>query len=350
MGKHSAGLYPDGSMNRRNFIRVSGAALAGAPCVRTQPARRNVVFILTDDHRYNFIGALEKTSRQAQRAGQIIHRIRQFVKRSEPQRQTSRVRDITDAVIELAGFEMRRRRVTFNAVVANLKEALRRNLDHDRIRVASVYYNSSVDANVVDWAKTIAKTDYALVDRVEAVDPQTVRFTLKSANASFLSKLTVGIAPKHLLAGQDLATAAFNRKPVGTGAFKLEEWAAGQNVTLVANPNYFRGAPKLQKLIWKIIPDSNVLTVQMLNFYRNSLVEEELNLTDLNEVLGEVLAITRNELTGNGIKVHEHIDQGLPKITGSKDKLKQVFLNLVTNAVQSQVTPQLAWVSTLVLS
>ncbi len=65
------------------------------------------------------VGALEKTSRQAQRAGQIIHRIRQFVKRSEPQRQPARVRDITDAVIELAMFEMKRRRVTLNATVAN---------------------------------------------------------------------------------------------------------------------------------------------------------------------------------------------------------------------------------------
>ncbi|WP_290871054.1 PAS domain S-box protein [Aquabacterium sp.] len=65
------------------------------------------------------IGALEKTSRQAQRAGQIIHRIRQFVKRSEPQRQPARVRDITDAVMELAVFEMKRRRVTLHANVAN---------------------------------------------------------------------------------------------------------------------------------------------------------------------------------------------------------------------------------------
>ena len=65
------------------------------------------------------VGALEKTSRQAQRAGQIIHRIRQFVKRSEPQRQPSRVRDITDAVLELAVFEMKRRRVTLNSTVAN---------------------------------------------------------------------------------------------------------------------------------------------------------------------------------------------------------------------------------------
>lgn len=113
--------------------------------------------------------------------------------------------------------------------------------------------------------KTLAKTDYALVDRIEAPDPLTVRFVLKSANASFLSKLAVGVAPKHLLAGQDLATAGFNRKPVGTGPFKVAEWAAGQNVTLVANADYFRGRPKLDQLIWKIIPDSNVLTVQMLN-------------------------------------------------------------------------------------
>jgi len=65
------------------------------------------------------VGALEKTSRQAQRAGQIIHRIRQFVKRSEPQRQPTRVREITDAVLELAVFEMKRRRVTLNTTVAN---------------------------------------------------------------------------------------------------------------------------------------------------------------------------------------------------------------------------------------
>ena len=35
----------------------------------------------------DLIAALQKTSRQAERAGQIIHRIRSFVKRSEPQRQ-----------------------------------------------------------------------------------------------------------------------------------------------------------------------------------------------------------------------------------------------------------------------
>ncbi len=74
------------------------------------------------------------------------------------------------------------------------------------------------------------------------------------------------------------------------------------------------------------------LTGQMLHFYRNSLVEEELQPTDLNEVLADVLAITHGELAGNAIRLHEHIQPGLPRIRGSKDKLKQVFLNLIANA------------------
>ena len=113
--------------------------------------------------------------------------------------------------------------------------------------------------------KTIAKSDYALVEKVEVVDPQTARFVLKSPNASFLSKLAIGIAPKHLLEGQEAATAAFNRKPIGTGAFKVDEWSAGQKVVLVAYADYFRGRAKLDKLVWQIPPDSNVLTLQMLN-------------------------------------------------------------------------------------
>jgi C4-dicarboxylate-specific signal transduction histidine kinase len=41
----------------------------------------------TRSKKTDLIAALQKTSRQAERAGQIIHRIRAFVKRSEPQRQ-----------------------------------------------------------------------------------------------------------------------------------------------------------------------------------------------------------------------------------------------------------------------
>jgi hypothetical protein len=62
--------------------------------------------------------ALEKTARQAQRAGQIIHRIRAFVKRSEPQRQPSSAAEIVEDAVELAGMELRRRNVAIQSYVA----------------------------------------------------------------------------------------------------------------------------------------------------------------------------------------------------------------------------------------
>ena len=59
----------------------------------------------------DLLGALEKTARQAQRAGQIIQRIRSFVKRSEPNRTWSLVSDMIDEAVELAEIELRRRNV-----------------------------------------------------------------------------------------------------------------------------------------------------------------------------------------------------------------------------------------------
>ena len=64
------------------------------------------------------LGALDKTARQAQRAGQIIQRIRSFVKRSEPNRSRSASSVMVSEAIELADIELRRRNVRLNHYVA----------------------------------------------------------------------------------------------------------------------------------------------------------------------------------------------------------------------------------------
>jgi PAS domain S-box-containing protein len=66
----------------------------------------------------DLVAALKKTAHQAERAGQIIHRIRAFVKKSEPQRQKADARQIVDDAIELAGIELRRRNVAIRIYVA----------------------------------------------------------------------------------------------------------------------------------------------------------------------------------------------------------------------------------------
>jgi signal transduction histidine kinase len=55
--------------------------------------------------------ALEKAAAQAQRAGKIISRIREFVKRSEPRRQAVAINRIIDNAIGFANLEARKRRI-----------------------------------------------------------------------------------------------------------------------------------------------------------------------------------------------------------------------------------------------
>ena len=66
----------------------------------------------------DLIAALQKTARQAERAGLIIRRIRAFVKRSEPQRQPAQAKQIIEDAVDLAGIELRRRNVAIRVYVA----------------------------------------------------------------------------------------------------------------------------------------------------------------------------------------------------------------------------------------
>jgi PAS domain S-box-containing protein len=66
----------------------------------------------------DLLSALDKTAHQAQRAGQIIQRIRSFVKRSEPNRSPSDVTAIVNESLELAEIELRRRHVRLSHYVA----------------------------------------------------------------------------------------------------------------------------------------------------------------------------------------------------------------------------------------
>ena len=66
----------------------------------------------------DLLWALDKTAHQAQRAGQIIQRIRSFVKRSEPNRSQSDVTMMVNEAVELAEIELRRRNVRLSHYVA----------------------------------------------------------------------------------------------------------------------------------------------------------------------------------------------------------------------------------------
>jgi len=72
------------------------------------------------------------------------------------------------------------------------------------------------------------------------------------------------LLPKHLLAQYpNLNHVAYNAKPVGIGPFKVDRWERSQRVVLVANPLYWRGPPKLQRIEYEIITDNNTILTQL---------------------------------------------------------------------------------------
>ncbi len=81
--------------------------------------------------------ALEKASQQAHRAGTIIQRIRGFVKRSEPQRKASAIKDIINDAVGLVEIEAHRHRLSIQSEIAdNLPE-----VDLDPVLILQVLVN-----------------------------------------------------------------------------------------------------------------------------------------------------------------------------------------------------------------
>ncbi|MFH1454227.1 MAG: peptide-binding protein [Armatimonadota bacterium] len=90
---------------------------------------------------------------------------------------------------------------------------------------------------------------------VKVIDDYKVQFTLPEVFAPFETYLTMlGIVPEHLLKDADINKCEFNNTPVGTGPYKLQAWHQGDKIILEANKDYFDGSPKIQQIVYKIMP------------------------------------------------------------------------------------------------
>jgi len=105
--------------------------------------------------------------------------------------------------------------------------------------------------------------DFDAMESVRAVDADTVEFRLAYPYQPWGQRLALGIVPRAALDGQDMATAPFNREPVGTGPYRLVEWRSGERMVLEANPDYYRGAPAVTDVTLVFSGDDNVRAQRM---------------------------------------------------------------------------------------
>jgi len=108
----------------------------------------------------------------------------------------------------------------------------------------------------------------AAVDKVDTPDPLTAIIRLKHPHPALLlamSPALMPIIPKHVYGdGQDVKAHPANLKPIGSGPYRLTEYKQGEFYTLEKFDKFFiPGRPKLDKIVVKLVSDSNAAVVSL---------------------------------------------------------------------------------------
>jgi peptide/nickel transport system substrate-binding protein len=101
--------------------------------------------------------------------------------------------------------------------------------------------------------------DASIIQKVEAVDPATVKFTLKEPQGPFLNNLAMFVFVFWSPTALEKAGVNSCKNPVGTGPYKFVEWKANEQVVLEAFADYWdkANAPKMKRVIIRNIPNNS---------------------------------------------------------------------------------------------
>ncbi|HHY80340.1 MAG TPA: ABC transporter substrate-binding protein [Thermoanaerobacter sp.] len=133
------------------------------------------------------------------------------------------------------------------------------------------------------------------IEGIKVIDDHTIQIQLEKVLGTSLSDLNIPVIPQHYY-GKDFAKGkldgvkALEQQPLGSGPYVFEKFVPGQEVRLVANENYWKGAPKIKHLIYKTTTEETA--VQMLQTgetdYETSNISAKKDNVELLESLGFV--------------------------------------------------------------
>ena len=137
----------------------------------------------------------------------------------------------------------------------NLRKGVQCHHNFGELTAADIVFSFARAANP---KSSSFSSDFKVFDSVKALDPYTVKITLKNPIPSLLGLITNyhggNIVCKKAVEemGED-----FLKRPIGTGPFMFGEYKPQQYLKLVANPKYFRGSPKLNGIMYTYIPSDS---------------------------------------------------------------------------------------------
>ena len=122
---------------------------------------------------------------------------------------------------------------------------------HDGTTMDAEDVKFSLDRARAEDSVNAQKALFAGIADVTVVDPLTVQVTLSAPNGAFPFNLAWGDAV--IVAPESIENIKTN--PVGTGAFKFDNWVQGDRIDIVKNPDYWGEPAKLDRATFKFISD-----------------------------------------------------------------------------------------------
>jgi len=190
---------------------------------------------------------------------------------------------------------------------------------------------------------------FAAIEKTTALDDKTVEIKLKEPAPALLVNLAfyIGyiVSPTAVMADPE----GFRSNPVGTGPFKFVRWERDNFIEYEANKDYYLGAPKVDKLIVRVIPNNDVRFLALkkgevhliygVPFPQFGEVDSDPNLTlHQSPTLGiSFMAINTEKPPFDDIKVRQAVAHAI-----NKDRMFQtVFFG--RGEIANQVIPSTWW-------
>lgn len=127
-------------------------------------------------------------------------------------------------------------------------------------------YEEMAKEENLGWAYTQLVYDQGTV-KIEKVDDYTVSFTFPFVTPTALEMLSqVFIMPEHIYKDvDDFEHNDYNMNSIGTGPYQVVEYQTGSYVKFEANPTYFKGAPSIKNVVFRIIENSDTAILALQN-------------------------------------------------------------------------------------
>jgi len=147
------------------------------------------------------------------------------------------------------------------SIIYHLREGM---TFHDGTPVTADDYKATWEAIMDPDNMPITRNGYDKIESIETPDELTLKINFMEPFASW-PNLFDYVFPRQVLEENSpgLEESEAMRQPIGTGPWKVVEWKPDEYVEFEAFDDYWRGRPKIDRLIWRVIPSTEALVAAL---------------------------------------------------------------------------------------